>query len=130
MKRSLLATAVVLSMFGGAMCPSGEAAVQVTWDGTTDNQWQNGNWTLNGVPGQTANAAIGQDGNNGGRGGVDMIIGNGAQVVNDPNNGNMGGLGDFKPRMDITPGGSLTIKQGASLSLDSHSDVDGRWTRV
>ena len=32
--------------------------------------------------------------------------------------------------MDVVPGGSLTIKQGASLSLDSHSDVDGRWTRV
>ena len=38
-------------------------------------------------------------------------------------------LGDFKPRMDITPGGSLTIKEGAVLYGDSHSDTDGRWFR-
>src|SRR5206468_4007845 len=39
-------------------------------------------------------------------------------------------LGDFKPRMDIVPGGSLTIKQGAVLSSEAHSDDDGRWARI
>jgi hypothetical protein len=40
------------------------------------------------------------------------------------------GLGDFKPRMDITPGGSITFKEGAVLHMDSHSDDDGRWLRI
>jgi hypothetical protein len=45
------------------------------------------------------------------------------------NYGNVG-LGDFKPRMDITPGGSITFKEGAVFHTDSHSDTDGRWLRV
>jgi len=40
------------------------------------------------------------------------------------------GLGDFKPRMDITPGGSITFKEGAVFHTDSHSDDDGRWLRI
>lgn len=39
-------------------------------------------------------------------------------------------LGDFKPRMDLVPGGMLTVKEGAVLSMDSHSDDDGRWARI
>ena len=48
--------------------------------------WEAGNWTLGGTPGLTAVAAIGQDGHVGGRGGVDMIVGGGAQVYHNHNN--------------------------------------------
>jgi hypothetical protein len=39
-------------------------------------------------------------------------------------------LGDFKPRMDLTPGGSITVKEGAVLYMNTHSDDDGRWARI
>jgi hypothetical protein len=131
MKHNLVATVVVVSIFGGAACPRVEALTQVTWDGTFSNQWHEANWTKDGIPGQTADAAIGFDGHVGGRGGVDMIVGGGAVVEHNHNASSVpGGQGDFKPRMDLAPGGSLTIKEGAVLQMDSHSDADGRWTRV
>ena len=59
-----------------------------------------------------------------------MLWRKGGPLVNDPTPGVQPGdygywrarfgnaaLGDFKPRMDITPGGSLTIKEGAVLYL-------------
>lgn len=146
MRRRLLAVALI-GTFVATFCGSRLLAVTtVTWDGTTSNQWHEANWTLNGTPGLTANAAIGQDGNTGGRGGVDMIIGNGAHVEmnqnrsGSPPSGDPNGQGDFKPRHDLcggvtcpvgtSPGGSLTIKEGAVLSMDSHTDTDGRWSRM
>jgi hypothetical protein len=32
--------------------------------------------------------------------------------------------------MDICPGGIITVKEGAVLYMDSHSDDDGRWARI
>jgi hypothetical protein len=71
----------------------------------------------------------------GGRGGLDILIGNGALVFHDQNDGatDPGALGDFKPRMDLVGGGddgSLTITEGATLWLDGHTDIDGRWARM
>jgi hypothetical protein len=113
----------------------------------------------------------------GGRGGMNISIGGGAQVYYDTNNGSTvlgdydkssvvdaadyvlwrkgttlqndptpgvqpedypywrarygnAALGDFKPRMDVVPGGSITVKEGAVLNMDSHSDDDGRWARI
>lgn len=137
MKRSLIVTFVFAWIFCGPVCDRLVALDTVIWDGTTSNQWHEGNWTKDGISGQTAIAAIGQDGHVGGRGGVDMIIGGGAQVIHNHNRGcpstqacDPMGQGDFKPRMDLVPGGSLTIKEGATLLMDSHTDTDGRWTRV
>jgi PEP-CTERM motif len=137
MKRSLIVAMVGVSIVSGIVCSRLDALTTVTWDGTTSNQWHEGNWTKDGTPGQTADAAIGQDGHVGGRGGVNMIIGGGAMVEHNQNRScpssdpcDPNGQGDFKPRMDLAPGGSLTIKEGATLSMDSHTDADGRWTRV
>lgn len=132
MRRGNLAVALAGILFSGLFGGRLLAIETVIWDGTSSNQWHEGNWTKNSVPGQTANAAIGQDGNTGGRGGVDMIIGGGAMVEHNHNRfpDDPNGQGDFKPRMDVVPGGSLTIKEGATLSMDSHTDTDGRWTRV
>ncbi|MEX2307490.1 MAG: PEP-CTERM sorting domain-containing protein [Pirellulales bacterium] len=99
-------------------------------------RWEEGNWTKDGIPGQTAAAAMVDS--TGGRGGLDIIIGDGVTVFHDQNDdtddlgqGGQGlGLGDFKPRMDLNGPGSLTIKEGATLWLDSHTDVDGRWARM
>ncbi|MCI0331874.1 MAG: hypothetical protein L0228_01450 [Planctomycetes bacterium] len=143
MKHSLKAIVVVGSIVGIAVCARVDAAVPVVWDGSAGissnptlptgvRRWEEGNWTRDGIPGQTAVAAIGQDGHVGGRGGVDIILGSGHLVYHDHNDGNTvpGALGDFKPQMDLFGPGSLTIKDGATLWMDSHSDSDGRWTRV
>jgi hypothetical protein len=187
MKHNLLSAIVVVSIIGVTVCPRGEGAVPVVFDGSAgvvnsvdpyvngNYRWEAANWTKNGIPGQSANATMGD--NTGGRGGLDIVIGGGRHVYFDTNNGNnlagdynknsevdasdevlwrKGGplvndptagvqpadydywrsrfglatLGDFKPRMDITPGGSLTIKEGAILNMDSHTDDDGRWARI
>jgi hypothetical protein len=143
MWRNLIAIVISGPMLLGVAGDCLHAAVPVVWDGsdTTPDfhvvtpgylRWEEGNWTKDGIPGQTAAAAIGQDGHTGGRGGVDMVIGGGAKVFHDQNDGatDPGALGDFKPRMDLFGPGSLTIKEGAVLWLDSHTDVDGRWARM
>ncbi len=132
MKHNLLAVVIVSLIVSGAVCTRVEALVTATWDGTTSDQWHEANWTLGGMSGLTADAAIGQDGHVGGRGGVDMVIGGGAMVEHNHNRSpdDPNGQGDFKPRMDLVPGGSLTIKEGAVLSMDSHTDTDGRWSRI
>jgi hypothetical protein len=174
MKCNLTAVVFASLIIGGILSPRLIALDIVTWGGG-NGRWEEAKWTKNGNPGLTAAAAMGD--NTGGRGGMDISIGGGAQVEFDPNASNsiLGdyndntivdaadyvlwrkggplendptpgvqpgdynywrarfgnvGLGDFKPRMDITPGGSLTIKEGAVLYGDSHSDADGRWFRV
>jgi PEP-CTERM motif len=176
MKCNLTAVVFASLIIGGILSPRLIALDTVTWGGG-NGRWEEAKWTKNGTPGLTAAAAMGD--NTGGRGGMDISIGGGAQVEFDPNASNsvLGdyndntivdaadyvlwrkggplqnevvgpgtvnaadytawrarfgnvGLGDFKPRMDITPGGSLTIKEGAVLYGDSHSDTDGRWFRV
>lgn len=147
MNRSILAITVAGSMVGGAVCGSLQAQVPVTWDGSAGPdvsedpdsdgkwRWEEGNWTRDGIPGQTALATMGD--NTGGQGGLDISIGGGAQVYYDINRPCpstsicvVGALGDFKPRMDLVPGGSLTIKEGALLSMVSKTDADGRWNRI
>jgi hypothetical protein len=93
----------------------------VTWDGgagvwSTDAKWNGG---------QTAAVALGQ--NNGINGGEDIVLDGsapgGAAVTYDPNTN-----GDF--RVGVGDGvSSLTIKNGASLSMESASDIDSKWTR-
>jgi hypothetical protein len=131
----------VLTLFTGAVCAQLEAAVPVVWDGSAGVspiyhappeflRWEEANWTKDGVPGQTAFDTMGD--NTGGRGGLDIVIGGGAKVFHDQNDGGTdpGALGDFKPRMDLNGPGSLTIKEGATLWLDAHTDQDGRWARM
>jgi hypothetical protein len=144
MKYSMAAVIIAGSIFVNINAPA-EAAVPVVWDGTAGissnptlpvgvRRWEEGNWTKEGMTGLTANDAIGQDGTTGGRGGVDIVIGLGHTVYHDQNRGLpegvAGGLGDFKPRMDLFGPGSLTITDGATLWMDAHTDTDGRWTRV
>lgn len=131
MRFGYCAIALASSLFIGLNGDRAFANQTATWDGTTSNQWHEGNWTLNGTPAQTADTVT-PEGHVGGRGGIDWVIGGGAAVEHNHNKfpDDPNGQGDFKPRMDVTPGGSLTIKQGASLSMDSHTDTDGRWTRV
>jgi hypothetical protein len=117
-----------------------QAAVPVTWDGSGGVgvyhappdflRWEDGNWTKDGTSGQTAAATMGDA--TGGRGGLDIIIGGGAKVFHDQNDGGTdpGALSDFKPRMDLNGPGSLTVKEGAILWLDAHTDEDGRWARM
>jgi hypothetical protein len=176
MKHNLTAIVIAASIIGGLAGNRAIALDTVTWGGG-NGKWQDSKWIKNAVPNQSASSAMGD--NTGGRGGMDIVIGGGAQVEFDPNStstllgdynknsavdasdyilwrkglalqnevvtlgattpedyaawrarfGNAA-LGDFKPRMDITPGGSLTIKEGAVLYGDSHSDTDGRWFRV
>jgi hypothetical protein len=118
MNRSLMSVAVAISFLGGSVGNCIQAQVPVTWDGG-NFRWEAANWTKDGVSGLTAMDAMGD--NTGGRGGLAISIGGGSMVEYDPNPGSLGGLGDFKPRMDLTPGGSLTIKEGAVLSMDSHT---------
>ncbi len=174
MKRNLTTVVIASWIIGGILCPRLVALDTVTWSGG-DGRWEQAKWTKNGIPNQTAASTMGD--NTGGRGGLDIVIGGGAQVEFDHNGGStvlgdynknsvvdaadyvlwrkggplendpttgvqpadydywrsrfgIAGLGDFKPRMDITPGGSLTIKEGAVLTMDSHSDTDGRWARI
>jgi hypothetical protein len=174
MKHSLTAAVVVCSIVGTHVCNRAVALDTVTWGGG-NGSWSDSNWTKNSVSGLTASSAMGD--NTGGRGGMNIVIGGGALVDFDPNNGNtllgdydkssvvdtadyvvwrkggtlqndptpgvqpgdytywrarygIAALGDFKPRMDQTPGGSITVKEGAVLTMDSHSDLDGRWSRV
>jgi hypothetical protein len=183
MKRTLAMAVVTCSIIGAPFCSRVVALDTVTWGGG-NGAWVNSNWVKNGTPGLSASAAMGDT--NGGRGGMNITIGGGANVYYDTNNGNTvlgdydknsvvdagdyvvwrkGGplandptpgvqpsdytywraqygnaaLGDFKPRMDLcggttcapntSSGGSLTIKEGAILNMDSHSDYDGRWFR-
>src|SRR3954454_12273967 len=140
-------TAMASSIIGSAACSRAQAAVPVVFDGTAGvvissdpdstgkYRWEGANWTKNGTPGQTAVATMGD--NNGGQGGVDITIGGGRQVYYDINRPCpstdacvVGALGDFKPRMDVTPGGSLTVKEGSLLSMVSKTDNDGRWNRI
>jgi len=137
MKHGFMAVIVTVSIIGGSISNSIQAQVPVTWDGSAGInpvygtlRWEDPNWTKDGIPGQTALATMGD--NTGSRGGLDISIGGGAVVEFDHNDGGTvsGALGDFKPRMDLNGPGSLTIKEGAVLWMDSHSDADGRWTRV
>jgi hypothetical protein len=141
MRRILMAVMAASVIIGGALCSDVQAAVPVVWDGSagisaayhapTDFlRWEEGNWTKDGTPGQTAAATMGDS--TGGRGGLDIVVGGGAKVFHDQNDGGTdpGALGDFKPRMDQNGPGSLTIKEGATLWMDSHTDVDGRWARM
>ncbi len=147
MKHGLKAIVIAGSIIGGTMCARLEAAVPVIWDGSAGPdvsadpdsngkwRWEEGNWTKDGIPGQTATATMGD--NTGGTGGVDIIVGGGAQVYFDHNRSCPstracvdGALGDFKPRMTSFGPGSLTIKEGAVLSMVSKTDADGRWSRI
>jgi hypothetical protein len=174
MKHNLAAVIIASWIVIGTLCPPVVALDTVTWGGG-NGRWEDPKWIKNGNTGLSAASAMGD--NTGGRGGMNIIVGSGAQVEIDHNNGNtllgdynkssvvdagdyvvwrkggtlendptpgvqptdfnywrarygIAALGDFKPRMDIVPGGSLTIKEGAVLFSDSHSDTDGRWLRV
>jgi hypothetical protein len=147
MNRVLSALAAAALLMGASLRARLEAAVPVVWDGTAGPdvsadpdsndkwRWEAGNWTKDGVLGQTAQATMGDT--TGGRGGVDIVIGGGAQVYFDQNRPCpsdqvcvVGALGDFKPRSDLNGPSSLTIKEGALLSMVSKTDSDGRWMRV
>jgi hypothetical protein len=141
MNRSLKALVVAIFMICAMRCAQLEAGVPVIWDGSAGVvgtyhappdflRWEEGNWTKDGTPGQTAAATMGDA--TGGRGGLDIIIGGDAKVFHDQNDGGTdpGALGDFKPRMDLDGPGSLTVKEGAILWLDAHTDEDGRWARM
>ncbi|HEY3392831.1 MAG TPA: hypothetical protein VGK58_08995 [Lacipirellulaceae bacterium] len=147
MRCSLKALVVAILMICATRCAQLDAGVPVIWDGSAGVvgtyhappdflRWEEGNWTKDGTPGQTAVATMGDA--TGGRGGLDIIIGGGAKVFHDQNDdtddvaqGGTGlGLGDFKPRMDLNGPGSLTVKEGATLWLDAHTDEDGRWARM
>jgi hypothetical protein len=147
MSRGLKALVIASLMMGAIWCLPLEAGVPVIWDGSAGIvgthhappdflRWEEGNWTKDGIPGQTAVDTMGD--NTGGRGGLDIIIGGGAKVFHDQNDdtddiaqGGTGlGLGDFQPRMDLNGPGSLTIKEGSTLWLDAHTDEDGRWARM
>jgi PEP-CTERM motif len=147
MKYSLAAIVSSSLILGGAFFQRAEAAVPVIWDGSAGlntilhpshggmYRWEEANWTKDGIPGQTAQATMGD--RTGGNGGIDIIIGGGVTVFHDQNDDTddlaMGGeglgLGDFKASMEDFGEGSLTIKEGAVLWLDSHTDIDGRWAR-
>ncbi len=131
MRYGYLCLALVGTLFSGLFSSRLLANQTATWDGTTSNQWHEANWTFNGTPAQTADAVT-PEGHVGGRGGIDWVIGGGAVVEHNQNRfpDDPNGQGDFKPRMDVTPGGSITIKEGASLLMDSHTDTDGRWSRI
>ncbi len=94
----------------------------VTWDGGSGDWTNDAKWNT----GQLASVVLGT--NNGTNGGEDIVLdGNapgGAAVDYDPNS-----YGDF--RVQVGEGvSSLTIKNGASLSIHSASDMDGKWTRM
>lgn len=147
MKHNLTASIITASIIVLNLSTSLEAAVPVIWDGSAGlnttlhpsfggmYRWEEANWTKNGTPGQTAQATMGD--RTGGNGGVDIVIGGGVTVFHDQNDDtddvNQGGtglgLGDFKASMEQFGAGSLTIKEGAVLWLDSHTDIDGRWAR-
>jgi hypothetical protein len=110
--------------------------VPVVWDGSAGinptfgtRRWEEGNWTKDGIPGQTAIAAMGDV--SGGRGGMDIVVGSGHVVEFDFNDSTVPGAldTDFRPRMDVNGPGTLTIKEGATVFMDAHSDNDGRWIR-
>src|SRR4051812_39399408 len=183
MNHRLTAAVITASIIGAHVCSRVAALDTVTWSGG-NGRWEEARWIKNGIPGLTASAAMGD--NTGGRGGMNISIGGGAQIefdpnrdstllgdydgskvvdaadyvlwrkggplVNDPTPGVQPGdytywrarygnaaLGDFKPRMDLcggatcapntSSGGLLTIKEGAVLTSDAHSDYDGRWFR-
>jgi hypothetical protein len=141
MKCSLSAVLIAGAVIAGILGSTTVAAVPVVWDGSDTSpdfhvpgggylRWEEGNWTKDGTPGQTATATMGDA--TGGRGGYDIVVGGGALVFHDQNDGSTdpGALGDFKPRMDLNGPGSLTIKEGAVLWLDGHTDPDGRWARM
>ena len=91
----------------------------VTWDGG-NAEWKSAKW--NG--GQTSAVALGRD--NGSEGPFDIFIGGASQVTYDAT-----ANGDF--RLKAVPGvpTSLTIREGAKLTLDTfNSDVDGKWTEM
>ena len=97
----------------------------VTWDGTTSNNWTEGNWTYDDLvnPVQTGATAYVASREWGSKGGRDITIGGGAQVVYDWYNfiDVDGDYRTFHTRVRNGPGG-LTITDGASLSII----VDGR----
>jgi len=95
-----------------------KTASTVTWDGGND-EWKAAKW--NG--GQTSAVALGR--NNGSENSYDVVIGGGAQVTYDAATN-----GDFRLKSDNGPT-SLTIKQGAKLTLDSfNTDTDGKWSQI
>lgn len=137
MRRGYSVIVLATGLFSVVLGARLHATQTATWDGTASNQWHEANWTFNGNPAKTADLVT-AEGHVGGRGGIDWVIGNGAQVVHNQNRDcsdptkpcDLLGQGDFKPRMDLTPGGSITIKEGAALNMDSHTDTDGRWSRI
>src|SRR3954454_20326297 len=91
MKHSLAVAVITCSMIGAHVCSRAVALDTVTWGGG-NGAWIDSNWTKNGVPGLTTSGAMGDT--TGGRGGMNISIGGGAQVYYDPNNGNTV-LGDY-----------------------------------
>jgi hypothetical protein len=114
MKRSVLAGAIVLALAS----PRAHAqVVPATWDGG-NGAWESAKW--NG--GQTAVDVFGD--NRVTNGAFAITIGGGSQVTYDA-----GPLRDLRPQSNTGPT-SLTIKEGASLTLDSfNTDTDGVWTQ-
>jgi hypothetical protein len=93
----------------------------VTWDGGAGDWTADAKWNT----GQTAATVLGTG--NGTNGGEAIVLDGskpgGAAVVYDPN-----ANGDF--RVLVGEGvSSLTIKNGASLTMNTASDIDGKWTR-
>jgi hypothetical protein len=105
--------AVLAALFGSEV----SAQAPVVWDGG-NGTWNSANW--NG--GQLLGAITG-DGR-GTAGGHAISIGGGSQVIYDS-----GIIRDLRLRINNGPA-SLTIKEGALLSVDSNnSDQDGVWTQ-
>src|SRR6476620_3346348 len=91
MKHNFTAVVFASLVISGTLCLRLAALDTVTWGGGNGN-WIDSNWTKNAVPGLTPSSAMGDT--TGGRGGMNISIGGGAQVYYDTNNGNTV-LGDY-----------------------------------
>ncbi len=117
MKHSLVAALVVVSMIGGAVCPRLVALDTVTWSGPACSpanpcRWETSGWTKNGTPNLTAAFAMGD--NTGGRGGMNITVGNGTYMEFDVNR-NDTVLGDYNDNRTVDAADYVLWRDGGPL---------------
>jgi len=104
---------------------TGNVFAQVDWD-SGNGAWNSANWE----GGQTASAVFG-----GVTRGLEIGSGELSNIVNIASGNvtyNPNVIGDFRFANDsamILPGGSLNLSGGATFSINSASDTDGKWTQ-